>query len=61
MEELPDEDISIVNKLVRKLVLAWDPTFSKVTSKEKGILDKADAEMSNGDYISEEDFWSLNH
>lgn len=58
LDILPDEDISIVNTLIKKLIRAWDPDFTKVTAKEKELLDKADKEMKNGDYISEEDFWS---
>ena len=57
LDILPDEDISIVNALVKKLVIAWDPNFTKVTAKEKELLDKSDEEMKNGEYISEEDFW----
>lgn len=58
LDILPEEDISIVNALVKKLVIAWDPNFTKVTAKEKEILEKSDTEMKNGDFISEEDFWS---
>ncbi len=58
LDILSDEDISIVNALVKKLVLAWDPEFTKVTEKEKELLDKSDSEMKNGDFISEKDFWS---
>ncbi|MCQ2506864.1 MAG: hypothetical protein MJ113_06805 [Lachnospiraceae bacterium] len=58
LDILPDEDISIVNALVKKLIIAWDPDFTKVTAKEKELLEKSDIEMKNGDFISEEDFWS---
>ncbi len=58
LDILPDEDISIVNALIKKLVIAWDPDFTKVTAKEKELLEKSDLEMKNGDFISEEDFWS---
>lgn len=58
LDVLPDEDISIVNTLVKKLVIAWDPNFTKVTAKEKELLEKVDEEMKNGEYISEEDFWA---
>lgn len=57
LDILPDEDISIVNALIKKLVIAWDPDFTKVTAKEKELLEKSDLEMQNGDFISEEDFW----
>jgi hypothetical protein len=57
LDVLPDEDISIVSALVKKLVLAWDPNFTKVTPKERELLEKADEEIKNGDFVSEEDFW----
>lgn len=47
-----------VNALIRKIAIAWDPDFTKVTSKEKELLEKSDSEMKNGDFISEEEFWS---
>lgn len=48
----------MVNTLTKKLVIAWDPDFTKLTAKEKELLEKTDEEMKNGEYISEEDFWS---
>ena len=58
LDILPDEDVSIVNAIIKKLVIAWDPDFTKVTAKERELLEESDSEMRNGDYISEEDFWS---
>lgn len=58
LDILPDEDISIVNALVKKLVIAWDPDFTKVTPRERELLEKTDSEMKNSDFISEKDFWS---
>jgi hypothetical protein len=55
---LPDEDVSLVNAFVKKLILAWDPEFTKVTLDEKKILDEADEEIKNGIYYSEEDVWN---
>ncbi len=58
LDILPDEDISIVNALIKRLVIAWDPNFTKLTPKEREILEKSDAEMKDGDYVTEEDFWA---
>lgn len=58
LDILPDEDISIVNALIKKLVIAWDPDFTKVTARERELLEKSDSEMKNSDFVSEEDFWS---
>lgn len=53
-----DEDISMENELIKKLIIAWNPDFTKVTDEERELLEKSDAEMNRGEYISEEDFWS---
>lgn len=58
LDILPDEDIAIVNALVKKLVIAWDSDFTKVAPRERELLEKTDSEMKNGDFISEKDFWS---
>ena len=58
LDILPDEDVSIVNALIKKLVIAWDPDFTKVTARERELLEKSDFEMKSGDFVSEEEFWS---
>ena len=54
---LPEEKQLYFNDLVKQAIREWDPNFTKVTAKEKELLDKSDEEMKNGEYISEEDFW----
>ena len=53
-----NEDISMENELIKKLIIAWDPDFTKVTDEERELLEKSDAEMKRGEYIPEEDIWS---
>ena len=53
-----DEVISMENELIKKLIIAWDPDFTKVTDEERELLEESEAEMKRGEYISEEDFWS---
>ena len=48
----------MIKALINKIVKAWDPDFTKVTFREKKLLDRADAEMMMGEYVSEEDFWT---
>lgn len=55
---LPDDDLLIVNTLVKKLVVAWDPDFTKLTPAEKQRLDESSEEMENGEYYSESDVWN---
>ena len=58
LDILPDEDASIVNALVKKLVIAWDPDFTKLTPKELESLEQSDKEMQEGTYVSEEEMWA---
>lgn len=57
LEMLPENQVKTVNELVKLLVLAWDPDFTKVTEEEKRRMDVADEEMRNGVCFSEEDVW----
>ena len=50
---LPEIDQALAFELVKKLVLAWDPDFTKLTPAEKAELDKATAEMEAGDYVAD--------
>lgn len=53
VDMLPETDQTLAFELVKKLVLAWDPDYTKLTSAEKAELDKASAEMEAGDYVPE--------
>lgn len=57
LKMLPKEKQLYFNDLVKQTIREWDPDFTKVTAKEKELLEKTDEEMKNGEYISEEDFW----
>ena len=43
----------------KKIVLAWDPYYTKLTKKEKELLDKAEKEYENGDVVEDsEEIWN---
>ena len=44
MELLPDSDKSFALQMIKKLVLAWDPDFTKLTPTERRDLDEARSE-----------------
>lgn len=44
MELLPDSDKNFALQMIKKLVLAWDPDFTKLTPKERRELEEARAE-----------------
>ena len=53
VDMLPETDQALALELVKKLVLAWDPDFTKLTPAEKAELDKAASEMEAGDYVAD--------
>ena len=54
VDMLPEKDQALAFELVKKLVLAWDPDFTKVTPAEKAEIDKAAAELEAGDYVTDQ-------
>ena len=53
VDMLPEHDQTLAFEVIKKMVLAWDPDFTKVTSAEKAQIDQAVAEMDDGDYVPE--------
>lgn len=50
MDLLPEADKEFAYEFIKKLVLAWDPDFTKVTAEEAEIIEKAE----NSGYVDEE-------
>ena len=44
IDMLPEQDQSLAYELIKKLVLAWDPDFTKVTPRERRELEEAEAD-----------------
>ena len=42
MEMLPDADKAFAHEFIKKLVLAWDPDFTKVTKEEAKQISEAE-------------------
>ena len=51
VDMLPENDQKLAAELIKKLVLAWDPDFSKVTPEERKAIEQAEIDMANGEYI----------
>lgn len=60
MDMLPEEDKNFAYEFIKKLVLAWDPDFTKVTEAEakriveaeaSGFVNEADIDWDNLDSI----------
>ena len=53
VDMLPESDQALALVLVKKLVLAWDPDYTKLTPAERDALDQAAAELETGDYVTD--------
>lgn len=51
MDILPEEDKAFAYEFIKKLVLAWDPDFTKVTAEEA----KRIAAAENSEFIDSDD------
>lgn len=51
VEMLPESDQHLAHELVKKLVLAWDPDFTKLTPAEAEELREAE----EGEFIDEDE------
>jgi hypothetical protein len=52
---LPENEQNFALEIIRKLVRAWDPDYTKLTPSEKAALDEAEADMIENGTISHED------
>ena len=44
-----------INEFVKRVVLAWDPDYTKATPREAADMKRAEEEFARGDTVSHED------
>ena len=52
---LPENDQLLAYELIKKLVLAWDPDFTKVTPQEAQALADAEESFKSGECVTMDD------
>lgn len=52
MEILPESDQNFALEFIKKLVLAWDPDYTKVTPAERKALEDAEKDIAENGTIS---------
>ena len=52
MEILPESDQNFALEFIKKLVLAWDPNYTKVTPAERKVLEEAEKDIAENGTIS---------
>lgn len=55
LEMLPESEQELANQFIKRLVLAWDPDFSKLTLEERMDLEAAEQRIDSGDYVKDSD------
>lgn len=55
MELLPESEQNFALEFIKKLVIAWDPDFTKVTPAERAKLEEAQREIENSETISHDE------
>ena len=55
LEMLPESEQEFASQFIKRLVLAWDPDFTKVTPAERAELEEAKKEIENGETVSHDD------
>ena len=55
VDMLPENEQVFAFEFIKRLVLAWDPDYTKVTPIEAAEIDIAFAEYESGDVVSFED------
>ena len=53
IDMLPASDQQLAFELIKKLVLAWDPDYTKVTPSEAAALQEAEKNFENGEYYTD--------
>lgn len=51
VDMLPEEEQKLAFELIKRMVLAWDSDFTKLTSSERARLEKAERETLTGEVI----------
>ena len=52
---LPETEQGLAYELLRRLVLAWDPDFTKLTPSERADLEESERDLKEGRTVRMED------
>lgn len=52
LDMLPEQEQALAFEMVKRIVLAWDPDYTKLTNEEALALQEAEQELANGEMTS---------
>lgn len=55
LEMLPESEEEFASQFIKRLVLAWDPDFTKLTPEERKQLEAAEQRVDSGEYVKDSD------
>ena len=55
LDMLPDQEQQLAYEMLKRIVLAWDPDFTKLTPAEAEALREAEAQIARGETVSDEE------
>lgn len=55
IDMLPEQEQNLAFEFIKRMVLAWDPDYTKVTIEELKAINTAEKEIDNGEIISHDD------
>ncbi|HZJ85401.1 MAG TPA: hypothetical protein VFD02_07685 [Syntrophomonadaceae bacterium] len=58
IDMLPEQEQLLAFEVVKRMVLAWDSDFTKLTPKERERLEKADLELASKEILDHDDVWN---
>ncbi|MDU5082252.1 hypothetical protein [uncultured Tissierella sp.] len=58
VDMLPEQEQLLVFELIKRMVLAWDSDFTKLTPSEREVLEEADMDLINNEVIEHKDVWN---
>lgn len=58
VDMLPEQEQILAFELIKRMVLAWDSDFTKLTQSEREALEKADKEFTNNEITNHDDVWN---
>ncbi len=55
VDMLPETEKQLIDEMIKRVILAWDPNFTKLTQEETKLLMQSEMERKQGETFSMEE------
>lgn len=59
IEQLPETERALIYEIIKRVYLAWDPDFTKVTPAERESMKEAEEDLKNGVFYTHEEVFKF--